>query len=77
MQPPVIEKWKYIKHTEQPRVNLDQPESLPPLVYIRSSWIDPAALGIFGFGFGSFIFCLQYLVPKCDSSFVTMIYRLS
>lgn len=65
LQPPVIEKWKYIKHIEQPKVLLDQPEALPPLVYIRSSWIDPAAIGVFGFGFGALVISLTYLVPSC------------
>lgn len=70
VRPPVIEKWKYIKHKQQPKVNLNQPEALPPLVYIRSSWIDPAAIGIFGFGFGALLQCLQHLVPKCRSQMI-------
>ena len=65
VRPPLIEKWKYIKHEDQPKVLLDQPESLPPLVYIRSSWVDPAALGVFGFAFGSLVFGLTEIVPQC------------
>ena len=68
MQPPLIEKWKYVKHIDQPKVLLDQPEALPPLVYIRSSWIDPAAIGVFGFGFGALVFCLINLIPSCGVS---------
>lgn len=68
MQPPLIEKWKYVKHTDQPKVLLDQPEALPPLVYIRSSWIDPAAIGVFGFGFGALVLCLINLIPSCRVS---------
>lgn len=64
VQPPTIEKYKYIKRKPEQQLLLETPETVPPLVYIRASYIDPAPIGLFGLGMGCLLVGVESLVPS-------------